>query len=127
MADRASGWLDSPIQATIDATNRGDREALLDAFAESATLADFGGTFAGRAEIARWNDDENIGTQTHIEITRVARSGGSVRLGIVVTGNGCSGPGSMGFKVDHGRITSLRITGSQLIHRKRLAPVGNGS
>jgi ketosteroid isomerase-like protein len=79
MADKdrrvATQALDAPIKSMIDATNRGDRDGLLNTFADDATLTDFGRTFKGRAKIARWKDDENIGTQNHIAITRVARSG----------------------------------------------------
>ncbi len=114
MADEDGGppaeALDTPIQAMVDATNRGDREALLNAFADNATLIDFGRTFAGRAEIARWNDNENIGTHTHIAVTSVARSGLSVTVGIVVTGNRYNGPGSMVFDLGDGHITRLLIT-----------------
>jgi ketosteroid isomerase-like protein len=72
----------------IDATNAADSPAFLEAFADDATLTDWGRTFAGKAEIARWNDNENIGTQSHIEVTGVERSGGTVTVGVAVSGNG---------------------------------------
>ncbi len=102
--------LEPPIRLMIDATNRGDRDALLAAFAEDATLIDFGRTFAGKAEIARWNDNENIGVQSHISVTSVARSKGSVTVGITVTGNGYNGGGSFVFDLDGGRIARMLIT-----------------
>ena len=104
------GDLEPPIRAMVDATNRGDRDALLAAFADDATLTDFGRTFAGRAEIARWNDDENIGVQSRISVTSVARSGGSVTVGITVKGNGYNGDGSFRFDLEGGRISRLLVT-----------------
>jgi hypothetical protein len=59
--------------ANIDATNRGDVEQFLDAFADDAIVDDWGRTFTGRAEIAGWNERENIGANSHIELTSVQR------------------------------------------------------
>ncbi len=102
--------LEPPIKMMIDATNRGDRDALLGAFAGDATLIDFGRTFAGKREIARWNDNENIGTQNRITVTSVDRSGPSVAVGVTVTGNGYNGGGSLHFALENDRITRLLIT-----------------
>jgi len=103
--------LDPPIRAMIDATNDGDSPAFLEAFADDATLTDWGRTFRGKAEIARWNDDENIGTQSRIQVTGVERSGGTVTVGVAVSGNGYNGGGSFVFDVAGGLITRLVITG----------------
>jgi hypothetical protein len=59
--------LSPPIRAMVEATNRGDSRAFLDAFADDAVLDDWGRTFTGRAEIAVWNERENIGVKSHIE------------------------------------------------------------
>ena len=61
--------LEPPVRAMLDATNAADSQAFLAAFADDATLVDWGRTFAGKAEIACWNDNENIGVQNRIEIT----------------------------------------------------------
>jgi hypothetical protein len=102
--------LERPIQAMIDATNRGDSEALLSAFSDDAVLTDWGRTFAGKSEIARWNEDENIGTQNYIRVMGVRRSGNSVDVNVVVTGNGYNGPGSLIFEVEGDAIKRLLIT-----------------
>jgi hypothetical protein len=104
------GHLEPPIRAMIDATNRGDRDALLAAFADDATLIDFGRTFAGKTEIARWDGNENIGVQSRISVTSVARSKGRVSVDITVTGNGYNGDGSFRFDLEGDRITHLLIT-----------------
>jgi ketosteroid isomerase-like protein len=103
--------LESPIQAMIDATNRDDSAALLTAFADDAVLTDFGRAFKGKAEIARWNDDENIGTQNRLRVTSVTRSGKTVSVKIAVTGNGYNGPGTLKFELEGESIKRLVITG----------------
>ena len=103
--------LDPPIRAMLDATNAGDSAAFLDAFTDDATIVDWGRTFTGRDEIARWNDGENIGVQSHIEATGVERSGSTVTIGVAVSGNGYNGGGSFVFELDGDRIRRLVIAG----------------
>ena len=103
--------LEPPIRAMLDATNAGDSEAFLAAFADDATLVDWGRTFAGKEEIARWNDNENIGVQSRIAVTGVERSGATVTVGVAVTGNGYNGGGSFAIDVGGDRITRLVISG----------------
>lgn len=102
--------LEKPIQTMVDATNRGDSETLVSVFADDAILTDWGRTFTGRSEIARWNSDENIGTRNHIRVTGVERSGNSVNVRVEVTGNGFNGSGSMIFEVEGQSIKRLDIT-----------------
>jgi ketosteroid isomerase-like protein len=103
--------LDPPIRAMLDATNAGDSDAFLRAFADDATIDDWGRTFTGRDEIARWNDNENIGVQSRIEVTGVERSGTTVTLGVSVSSNRYNGGGSFVVDVDGGRIVRLVIRG----------------
>ena len=101
--------LEKPIRTMIDATNRADSETFLGAFADDAVLVDWGRTFSGKSEIARWNDDENIGARNQIRVTGVERSGKSVRVGVDVSGGGYNGSGSMIFEVEGDAITKLMI------------------
>jgi ketosteroid isomerase-like protein len=103
--------LEPPISTMIDATNRADSDGFLAAFADDATLTDWGRTFAGKAEIARWNDTENIGTQSRIAVTGVERSGATVTVGVAVSGNGYNGGGSFVFETGGDLITHLEISG----------------
>ena len=104
--------LDAPIQAMFDATNAGDSTAFVAAFADDAVLVDWGREFHGHAEIARWNANENIGVQSHIEVTGVERTpSGSVLVGVQVSGNGYNGGGSFEFDVADGLITRMQIRG----------------
>jgi SnoaL-like domain len=103
--------LEPPVQAMIDATNAEDDEAFLAAFAVDAELVDWGRPFAGRSEIARWNDQENIGTNNRITVTGVERSGGRVDVAISVTGNGYNGTGTLAFELRGELIQRLVISG----------------
>jgi hypothetical protein len=106
-----SDELEPAIRQFFDATNRGDSEAFLDAFADGAVLDDWGRTFTGREEIAGWNARENIGVHSHFETTGVTRTGDEVRVGIEVTGDGYNGGGAMTFTLAGGRIARMVITG----------------
>ena len=103
--------LPAPIGAMLDATNRGDDEAFLDAFAPDAVLVDWGRTFTGRDEIARWNANENIGVQSHIEARGVRYSGDEVIVDVQVSGNGYNGGGAFTFELGDGGIRRMVITG----------------
>ena len=102
--------LDPAIQAMIDATNRGDSAAFLKAFAENAVLVDWGRTFTGKSEIARWNSEENIGTQNHLRVTGVERNGMQMRVNVSVTGNGYNGDGTFVFDIGPNGIARLVIS-----------------
>ena len=99
------------VQQMFDATNRGDDDAFLDAFADDAVLVDWSRTFTGRDEIAGWNARENIGANSHIEVTGVEREGDAFRVGIEVTGDGYNGGGAMTFELRGDRIGRMVITG----------------
>lgn len=94
----------------IDATNRGDSEAVVAAFAPDAVLNDWGRTFTGREEIGRWDRDENTGTQNQIQVTSVAHRGEALKVGISVSGGGFNGDGSFTFEIKDGLISHLTIT-----------------
>ena len=102
--------LETVIRQMIDATNRSDSDALLAAFTDDAVLVDFGRSFAGKPAIARWNQNENIGTHNQIEVTGAKRAEGKIQVGINVTGNGYNGPGTLIFTLDQDVITHLLIT-----------------
>lgn len=103
--------LEAPIQAMIDATNREDVAAFLDAFGDDAVVIDWGREFVGKAEIARWNRNENIGVQNRIEVTSAYRTGDRTTVGVQVSGNGYNGGGSFVFQTRDGLVHSMVITG----------------
>jgi len=96
----------------FDATNAGDSAAFVAAFADDAVLIDWGREFHGPTEIARWNDNENIGVQSQIAVTGFEPSAsGSIVVGVQVSGNGYNGGGSFEFDVAGGKIIRMQIRG----------------
>ncbi len=103
--------LDAPIRAAFEATNRGDSEAFVAAFAEDAVLNDWGRTFTGRGEIARWNANENIGVQSHFEALAAMIEGDTTTVKIRVSGNGYNGGGAFVIASNGEHITRWEISG----------------
>ena len=103
--------LDPPIAAMFEATNRGDSEGFLAAFADDAVLVDWGRVFTGKEEIARWDANENIGVESHIEATGVSREGSEWVVAVQVTGKGYNGGGTFAFETRDGLIRRVEIRG----------------
>jgi SnoaL-like domain len=104
--------LEPAIRQLFDATNRGDNEAFLDAFAPDGAVDDWGRVFTGREAIAGWNDRENIGVNSHIDTTGVERDGDAIKVGVAVSGDGYNGGGAFTFTLaPDGRIARMVITG----------------
>jgi len=99
-----------PIRRFVEATNKGDTEAFLDTFTADAFLSDWGRSFQGREQIARWNQSDNIGVKSHLGIVSIEPAEGTCRVRIAVTGNGFNGEGDMTFTLDGDRIAGLVIT-----------------
>ncbi|WP_136622672.1 MULTISPECIES: nuclear transport factor 2 family protein [Mesorhizobium] len=99
----------NPIRRFVEATNAGDTDAFLDTFTADASLSDWGRSFQGREQIARWNQSDNIGVKSQLRIVRITAAEGSYRVRIAVTGNGFNGEGDMSFTLDGNRIASLVI------------------
>lgn len=99
-----------PIRRFVDATNAGDTEAFLDTFTADASLTDWGRSFHGREQIARWNQSDNIGVKSNLRIVRIAEAQGSYQVRIAVKGDGFNGEGDMTFVLDGARIASLVIS-----------------
>ena len=98
------------IQRFIDATNTGDTDAFLDAFAADAFLSDWGRDFTGRAAIADWDRSDNIGVQSRFRLLSIEPSVGGYRVRMAVTGNGFNGEGTMTFSLAGDRISRLVIS-----------------
>ena len=103
--------LEPAIFQAFDATNRGDSDAFVAAFAADGVIDDWGRTFTGHTEIAGWNARENIGVNSHLEATGVERDGEEIRVGVAVTGGGYNGGGSMTFTLAGDRIATMVIRG----------------
>lgn len=94
----------------IEATNQEDSDTFLAAFGEDATVDDFGRSFVGHAEIAGWNDRENIGVHARFDIIEVAQSGSTTTVRLTVSGDGHNGPSTFVFKTADDLITRTTIS-----------------
>lgn len=103
--------LDVPtaVLRMVEATNAGDSTAFVDAFAEDAYLEDWGRAFHGRDGIARWNESDNIGRQSHFEVRSARRAGDGQVVTLAVTGGGFNGVSDFYFEVEGDAIRSMVI------------------
>ena len=99
------------IQRFVDATNRGDTDAFVEAFTEDAHLDDWGRSFDGRAGVRSWDTTDNIGVQAHVDVLDVqpGQTDQEYVATIRVSGNGYNGTGPMAFRLRDGLIAELRI------------------
>ena len=105
---------DALPQAVADffaATNTDDRGRFVAAFADDAVLDDWGHLYAGKDAIAGWNETDNMGVSSRIDVTGFDERDGAYVVSIQVTGNGYNGGGSMTFTLDGDRISRVVITG----------------
>lgn len=102
----------APIQAFIDATNRGDTEAFVAAFTDDAYLNDWGREFHGHDGVRSWDRTDNIGKQSQFELLGLEPGDGpdSYVATLKVSGNGFNGTGPMAFQLRDGLIASVRIS-----------------
>lgn len=66
--------------------------------------------FTGRDEIARWNQTDNIGKQSHFDLVDIEGDGPDYVVTLKVSGNGYNGTGPMTITVDGDHITRLVIS-----------------
>ena len=59
--------LPAPVQEAFDATNDGDLDRFVAAFADDGMIDDWGREFRGRDEIADWSRRESIGVNQTFE------------------------------------------------------------
>ena len=103
--------LPDAVRDFFDATNASDTDRFLAAFSPDGAVDDWGRVFRGRDDIARWNDNENMGVDSHFELTGYEQRGELHIVGIQVTGKGYNGGGSMEFTLDGDRISLVTIKG----------------
>jgi hypothetical protein len=118
MLGAAGGWrgggsvvesVPEVVRVVLEAANRGDVDAFLDAFGAGGVVDDWGREFAGRDAIRRWSDAEFIGKQVTLAVTGVERDGDRTVVGAKVGGNGFNGPSHFGFDVDGAKVTRMTI------------------
>jgi ketosteroid isomerase-like protein len=107
---RMSVTLPPPVQAFFDATNAGDTDAFLAAFAADAVIDDWGRTFHGHEAIKQWSDGENIGAHAHFDVTEMVPDDGAYVVTAMVSGGGFNGPSHFAFTIADGHVTRMAIT-----------------
>jgi len=99
------------VRRALEATNAGDGEAFVAAFTDDGVVDDWGRTFRGREQIARWDAGENTGVHAHFEVQGWHADGDTATLTLAVTGGGFTGTSTFTFETEGDRVRSLRITG----------------
>jgi hypothetical protein len=101
--------LPRPVQAIVDAANRGDTAAFLAAFTSDGVVDDWGREFRGATEIASWSDAEFIGVAVELTVVGVEREGERTVVSAQVGGNGFNGPSHFAFETAGGLVSRMTI------------------
>lgn len=101
--------LEAPIRAVIDATNKGDHQGFVSAFAKDGAVNDWGHLHAGRREITDWDKAENTGVAAQLRVTGVSRLAGEVLVLVAVTIKGETASATWAFRLAGGKVASLEI------------------
>jgi hypothetical protein len=99
------------VRRVLEATNAGDGDAFVAAFPDDGVVDDWGRTFRGRAEIARWDAAENTGVGAHLEVQGWFSSGDACTVTMAVSGGGFNGPSTFTFETEGDLVRTMRITG----------------
>lgn len=99
-----------PVQRMIDATNAGDHDAFVAAFADDAVLVDWGKAFEGREGVAAWDVSDNIGRGSRFRAVGTAQDGDAWVVSLEVTGGGFNGTSDFRFDLADDLIARMEIT-----------------
>ena len=98
-----------PIATFIDAVNRHDESAFLEAFTEAGAVDDWGRTFTGRDQIKAWSDKEFIGSRGVLTVEEVTHDANET----VVVGdwrsNHANGRSRFTFRTSGGKVEKMTI------------------
>jgi hypothetical protein len=103
--------LPKPVQALVDAANRGDTPAFLAGFTPDGVVDDWGREFRGPADIQGWSDAEFIGVEVALEVEEVELDGTRTIVAATVGGNGFNGPSTFTFTTVGGLVSRMMIRG----------------
>jgi len=98
-----------PIKHLVDATNSGDHDAFVASFTPNAVLVDWGKVFEGREGVASWDESDNIGRNSHFEVSAVEANGDEWVVTLEVTGGGFNGTSDFRFALADDLIARMEI------------------
>lgn len=98
-----------PVAAFIEAVNRHDEPAFLDAFTESGAVDDWGRVFTGREQIKGWSDNEFIGAHGTLAVEEVQAAGATVTVIGDWRSTHANGRSKFVFDIDGDRLTKMTI------------------
>jgi len=94
----------------ITTTNNADSTGFVALFTTDAVLNDWGTEYHGPSEIAKWNQTDNIGKQSHFELVdAIQNNNGSWTVNLTVSGNGFNGTSPFQMTVVGGQLQSVQI------------------
>lgn len=99
----------APVDAFIEAVNRHDEQAFLDAFTAEGSVDDWGRIFTGREQIKGWSDNEFIGANGTLTTETVDTVGSSVTVVGDWRSTHANGRSKFVFDVEGDRITRMTI------------------
>lgn len=98
-----------PVASFIDAVNRHDEAAFLDAFTDGGAVDDWGRVFTGRDEIKGWSDGEFIGAHGTFAVEEVDVNGGAITVVGDWRSTHANGRSKFDFGVEGDKITRMTI------------------
>ena len=101
--------LEPPIQAVIDATNKGDNNAFVAAFTKDGAVNDWGEVHNGRAAISTWDKAENTGAGVKLRVTGVSRLAGEVLVLLEITRDEEKSSGTFSFRLTGNKVSSMEV------------------
>jgi hypothetical protein len=101
--------LPPPVAAFVDAVNRGDEAAFLNAFTADGAVDDWGRVFGDHEAIKRWSDREFLGAQGTLTPEEVAVDGDQVTVVGDWRSTHANGRSAFTFAVAGDRIARMTI------------------
>lgn len=99
-----------PVAGFVDAVNRHDEAAFLDAFTTEGSVDDWGRVFTGREQIKAWSDREFIGATGTLTPEEVTTTDGTIVVVADWRSTHANGRSRFAFDVDEGKITRMTIS-----------------
>ena len=100
----------APIDILVGAVNAHDEQGFLDSFTDDAVVDDWGRQFTGRDAIKAWSDDEFIGANGTMAVTKVEERGGEIHVTADWRSTHANGLSLFAFTVQGDKVAQMRIT-----------------